>query len=136
MQKLLNIPKPKECPFCGCTMMVQSNQIYHRLIGVHKDNCFFDENSPELVTHKSNLDLLDLVTDWNSRSMGLHAPTIISHGMWAEHNQCCAVYPGKSAVLDMTRNVFSPSWDAQFQGWRLVHAQNWFQLLILRLFFD
>ena len=58
-------------------------------------------------------------------------PTIELHGPAATHNMRCAVRAGKSAVLDMTRGVFMPSWEAQADGWHLVQARTWLQKVAL-----
>ena len=64
-----------------------------------------------------------------------HRPTILNHGIYAEHDQACAVaWQSSKAVYNMNEGVFQPSWKAQEQGWRLVHADNWFRRLLLRFF--
>lgn len=66
--------------------------------------------------------------------MQLLKPTIVNDGIVAQHDMPCAVFRGKSAVIDCADNVFHPSWAAQREGWRLVRATNWMQWLALRLF--
>jgi len=62
-------------------------------------------------------------------------PTVITDGgPWATHNMPCAVLnQTEKAVLDMNSNVFQPSWKAQSEGWRLVHARSWFQRFLLKV---
>jgi hypothetical protein len=67
--------------------------------------------------------------------MKARKPTIQDYGIVAEHDMACAVYAEKSAVLQLNTGVFQPSWEAQENGWRLVHARNRFQRLVLRLLF-
>lgn len=51
----------------------------------------------------------------------------------AIHNQACAVYHHTtSAVLDCNTGVFHPSWKAQQEGWRLVHANTAWKRFLLR----
>jgi hypothetical protein len=51
----------------------------------------------------------------------------------ALHNQACAVYHhDTSAVLDCDKGVFQPSWKAQADGWRLVHADTWWKRALVR----
>lgn len=65
-----------------------------------------------------------------------HIPTIEYHGPVATHDQSCAVYHhlGAPAVLNMSRGVFEPSWEAQKDGWHLIHARTLLQRLLLRFF--
>lgn len=54
-------------------------------------------------------------------------PWIENHGIFAHHDQQCAVYTGEHAVLDLSQGVFYPSWKAQGDGWRLVRADTWWR---------
>ena len=47
-------------------------------------------------------------------------PTVENHGLFAEHDQACAVFQDQPAVLDCRSGVFKPSWRAQQDGWTLV----------------
>ena len=62
-------------------------------------------------------------------------PFLHVDGMVAFHDQSCAVISNESAVFNLQRGVFEPSWKAQEKGWRLVRAKNKFQALILDLIF-
>jgi hypothetical protein len=66
-----------------------------------------------------------------------HSPPIfVNNGPAVQHNQACAVYFNhEAAVYDLDIAVFQPSWAAQARGWKLVRAENWFQRLLIRLFF-
>jgi hypothetical protein len=55
-------------------------------------------------------------------------------GPIALHNHRCAVLHDEYAVLDLSRDVFQPSWKAQEMGWRLVKADTWLQKMALCLF--
>lgn len=68
--------------------------------------------------------------------MDLHHPEIISHGLCAEHDQCCPVHWKEPAVLDMSTGIFNPSWKAQDEGWTLVKADSKFKKFLLRVFFN
>jgi hypothetical protein len=69
--------------------------------------------------------------------MDLRTPTIVNHGIWATHDQCCAVLgANEPAVIDCATEVFHPSWKAQGEGWRLVQARTWLQRMALRWLFD
>jgi len=53
-----------------------------------------------------------------------------------EHNYPCPIYPGnKKAVYNLSEGFFQPSWTAQREGWKIVHAESWFQKLLLKWFF-
>ncbi len=67
--------------------------------------------------------------------MDTRYPNIVSHGPASEHDQCCAVHWGQSAVLNHNRGVFEPSWAAQNEGWALVRARTSWQRFLLRQFF-
>lgn len=56
-------------------------------------------------------------------------------GPWAKHNYPCPVYRKLPAVIDVGTGIFSPSWEAQRDGWHLVQAKGW-RLFVLRLLFQ
>lgn len=66
-------------------------------------------------------------------------PQIKEHdsGLALTHNMPCAVLyeDNQPAVYERKTGIFHPSWKAHTKGWRLVHAENWLQRLILRIFF-
>jgi len=57
--------------------------------------------------------------------MELMKPTIVDHGICADHNMPCAVMGDSPAVLDGSTGIFKPSWKAQEQGWMLVRVPKW-----------
>jgi hypothetical protein len=61
------------------------------------------------------------------------APNIENHGIFAMHDQACAVHHEASAVYDCNTGVFHPSWRAQSDGWQLVQAKHWWQRVLLRI---
>jgi hypothetical protein len=61
-------------------------------------------------------------------------PRVENHGIFAHHDQRCAVYSGQSAVLELGEGVFHPSWKAQSDGWQLVHADTRFKRWLVRAF--
>lgn len=63
-------------------------------------------------------------------------PTVAFIGPVAQHDMPCPVRPHLFAVYQCNTGVFHPSWGAQQEGWNLVRARNWFQRLVLRLFFS
>jgi hypothetical protein len=66
--------------------------------------------------------------------MKTREPQVENHGIFAEHDQCCAVYWAESAVLGLSRGIFEPSWKAQQDGWQLVRARTKFQRWLVRTF--
>lgn len=66
--------------------------------------------------------------------MQTRKPVIENHGIFAEHDQCCAVRFNESAVLNLERGVFEPSWRAQQEGWRLIRADTKLRRFLLRFF--
>jgi hypothetical protein len=68
--------------------------------------------------------------------MNPREPYLNNNGLYAEHDQRCAVIAYKPAVIDCQTGVFHPSWEAQSRGWRLVQAKSWFQRLALRVAFN
>jgi hypothetical protein len=67
--------------------------------------------------------------------MNTRKPTIVNEGLYAQHDQCCAVIHSEPAVMDCATWVFHPSWKAQAEGWRLVKADSRFKRWILRAAF-
>lgn len=67
--------------------------------------------------------------------MRTRTPNIEHHGLFAFHDQACAVHHREPALFNCNTGVFEPSWKAQTEGWRLVRAQTWFHRLLLRAAF-
>ena len=64
-------------------------------------------------------------------------PTYFDYGMGFNHNMPCCVYSDtEPAVLDTSKGVFTPSWKARKEGWRLVKAETKFQRWLLKKFFN
>lgn len=68
--------------------------------------------------------------------METRQPTITNIGLYADHDQCCAVFHGEPAVMGCADEIFRPSWKAQREGWQLVRADSWIKKLALRIFFS
>lgn len=51
--------------------------------------------------------------------MNIHPPTIVNHGLFAEHDMACSVCITGHAVLNMSEGTFQPCWACQGEGWRL-----------------
>jgi hypothetical protein len=69
------------------------------------------------------------------KEQGLAEITVVTDGgPWATHNYPCPVYREKHAVIDLSTGIFQPSWEAQYQGWRLIKADSWVKFMVLRLF--
>lgn len=66
-------------------------------------------------------------------SIAPREPTVDNHGIFARHDQRCAVYSGEHAVLNLNEGIFHPSWKAQRDGWRLVYANTWWKRTLVRL---
>ena len=65
--------------------------------------------------------------------MNVRPPTIIHHGMHAEHDMPCAVCIVGHAVLHLGSGIFDPCWDCQRDGWRLVNPPpSWWRRLLAR----
>ena len=71
------------------------------------------------------------------RKMKHKKPIIVSDGgPWATHDVPCPIYwESESAILDMEKGQFHPSWKAQKEGWRLVKFPRW-MLRISKFFRD
>lgn len=67
--------------------------------------------------------------------MSKYDPEIVSHGLYATHNQSCAVIHGRPAVLELWSGVFQPSRDAQADGWRTVKADTTLKRIVMRYVF-
>ena len=59
-----------------------------------------------------------------------------SDGLVVFHNQRCGVYTNQKAVFNTNLGIFEPSWYAQKEGWKLIKLNNWFQILLFKLFFS
>ena len=70
-----------------------------------------------------------MLWDPNSRP---REPEIDNHGLFARHDQRCAVLKGEHAVFDCNEGVFHPSWKAQSDGWQLIRADTWWRRLLVR----
>lgn len=66
-------------------------------------------------------------------------PQVKEHdsGLALTHNMPCGVLyeENQPAVYERKTGIFHPSWKAQADDWRLVHARTWLQRLVLRLLF-
>ena len=68
MSEKNNTPKPEllPCPFCGCSMSIESNRDWHHLGGYHDENCVL---SDFVVTYAADDEQRELlVADWNTRA--------------------------------------------------------------------
>ena len=50
-------------------------------------------------------------------------PIIIDHGIFADHDQACAVCRTRPAVLELAGWQFQPCWQCQEEGWRLSRSR-------------
>lgn len=50
-----------------------------------------------------------------------HKPNIHNEGLWATHDQACAVCHENPAVIDCDTEVFKPCWKCQKSGWELTN---------------
>jgi hypothetical protein len=86
--------------------------------------------------HSSQDQQLGPVTDVFGRRFPVREPRFEDHGLFAFHDQRCAIEPSEPAVYQMWNGVFAPSWKAQKEGWFLVEAKSAFQRWLLQTFFD
>lgn len=56
----------KACPFCACTVRIESNRDWHRIVGEHDDRCPFVERETMMVPASAE-QLAFVVADWNRR---------------------------------------------------------------------
>lgn len=64
-------------------------------------------------------------------------PSYFDFGMGFNHNMPCCIYADtECAVLDTNKGVFTPSWKARKEGWRLVKAETKLQRWLLKKFFN
>lgn len=58
----------KPCPFCGCSMRLESNRDWHRIVGDHALECAFTDSETVVVpATKEQRDIA--VSDWNTRAV-------------------------------------------------------------------
>lgn len=58
----------KPCPFCGCSMRLESNRDWHRIVGDHALECvFLDSETVVVPATKEQRDIA--VSDWNARAV-------------------------------------------------------------------
>ncbi len=58
----------KPCPFCGCSMRLESNRDWHRIVGDHALECAFTDSETMVVpATKEQRDIA--VSDWNTRAV-------------------------------------------------------------------
>lgn len=58
----------KPCPFCGCSMRLESNRDWHRILGDHALECvFLDSETVVVPATKEQRDIA--VSDWNARAV-------------------------------------------------------------------
>ncbi|WP_079388270.1 hypothetical protein [Pseudomonas aeruginosa] len=58
----------KPYPFCGCSMHLESNRDWHRIVGDHALECAFTDSETMVVpATKEQRDIA--VSDWNTRAV-------------------------------------------------------------------
>ncbi|MFO6103429.1 Lar family restriction alleviation protein [Pseudomonas aeruginosa] len=69
----------KPCPFCGCSMRLESNRDWHRIIGDHALECvFLDSETVVVPATKEQRDIA--VSDWNARAVPA-GHVVVSEGL-------------------------------------------------------
>lgn len=69
----------KPCPFCGCSMRLESNRDWHRIVGDHALECAFTDSETMVVpATKEQLDIA--VSDWNTRAIPA-GHVVVSEGL-------------------------------------------------------
>lgn len=58
----------KPCPFCGCSMRLESNHDWHRIVGDHSAECvFLDSETMMVPAIKDQREIA--IADWNARAV-------------------------------------------------------------------
>lgn len=60
-------------------------------------------------------------------TIDLHEPVISTDGLWAEHDQACAVCQVKKAVLNLETGIFEPCWGCQSLGYLTHNPPKWYR---------
>lgn len=69
----------KPCPFCGCSMRLESNRDWHRIVGDHALECAFTDSETMVVpATKEQRDIA--VSDWNTRAIPA-GHVVVSEGL-------------------------------------------------------
>ncbi|MFW4716639.1 Lar family restriction alleviation protein [Pseudomonas aeruginosa] len=69
----------KPCPFCGCSMHLESNRDWHRIVGDHALECAFTDSETMVVpATKEQRDIA--VSDWNARAVPA-GHVVVSEGL-------------------------------------------------------
>ncbi|HCE6815785.1 Lar family restriction alleviation protein [Pseudomonas aeruginosa] len=57
----------KPCPFCGCSMRMESNHDWHRIVGDHSAECVFLDSETMMVPDIEDQREI-AIADWNARA--------------------------------------------------------------------
>ncbi|WP_249360767.1 Lar family restriction alleviation protein [Pseudomonas aeruginosa] len=69
----------KPCPFCGCSMHLESNRDWHKIVGDHALKCAFTDSETMVVpATKEQRDIA--VSDWNARAVPA-GHVVVSEGL-------------------------------------------------------
>ncbi|EMN8652933.1 TPA: Lar family restriction alleviation protein [Pseudomonas aeruginosa] len=69
----------KPCPFCGCSMRLESNRDWHKIVGDHALECAFTDSETMVVpATKEQRDIA--VSDWNARAVPA-GHVVVSEGL-------------------------------------------------------
>lgn len=58
----------KPCPFCGCSMRLESNHDWHRIVGDHSAECVFLDSETMMVPGIEDQREI-AIADWNTRAV-------------------------------------------------------------------
>ncbi|HCF2631878.1 Lar family restriction alleviation protein [Pseudomonas aeruginosa] len=58
----------KPCPFCGCSMRMESNHDWHRIVGDHSAECVFLDSETMMVPGIEDQREI-AIADWNARAV-------------------------------------------------------------------
>ncbi|HGJ5456770.1 TPA: Lar family restriction alleviation protein [Pseudomonas aeruginosa] len=58
----------KPCPFCGCSMRMESNRDWHRIVGDHSAECVFLDSETMMVPGIEDQREI-AIADWNARAV-------------------------------------------------------------------
>ncbi len=86
----------KPCPFCGCSMRLESNHDWHRIVGDHSAECVFLDSETMMIPDIEGQREI-AIADWNARAVpaghvlvseGLLREVARHLGNWLELHEC------------------------------------------------
>ncbi|EIU4871602.1 Lar family restriction alleviation protein [Pseudomonas aeruginosa] len=90
----------KPCPFCGCSMRLESNHDWHRIVGDHSAECvFLDSETMMVPAIKDQREIA--IADWNTRAVPA-GHVVVSEGLLRRLVDFAAAHPsGKGLAAEV-----------------------------------